>query len=216
MSIFAQQKGNVSKDNVFTVGEHTQQQVERPIEDIQVETRRFFFTVDPRRFNGFPNIDLLNRQQMQQLAAQLPDSVRPKRLYLYRQLVGAANQNPRGPQFSVRGARNGARQIYEVLRENIDYYVDPSQLWIALVRPLNINNERLAVAYEVNVNGHTGVALGRTDPARPSISLEIIIDPSTGLLIGERMVNLVKDGAIPAGTNISWTAVETDVVDSAP
>ena len=155
-SIFAQQKGNVSKDNVFTVGEHTQQQVERPIEDIQVETRRFFFTVDPRRFSGFPNIDLLNRQQMQQLAAQLPDSVRPKRLYLYRQLVGAANQNPRGPQFSVRGARNGTRQIYEVLRENIDYYVDPSQLWIALVRPLNINNERLAVAYEVNVNGQPG------------------------------------------------------------
>lgn len=69
---------------------------------------------------------------------------------------------------------------------------------------------------DVNVNGHTGVALGRTDPARPSMSLEVIIDPSTGLLIGERMVNLVKDGAIPAGTNISWTAIETDVVDSAP
>jgi len=155
-TILAQQQGNVSKDNVFTVGEQTQQQVERPIEDIQVETRRFFFTVDPRRFAGFPNVDLLNRQQMQQLATQLPDSVRPTRLYVYRQLVGAANQNPRGPQFSVRGARNSTRQIYEVLRENVDYYVDPSQLWIALVRPLNINNERLAVAYEVNINGQTG------------------------------------------------------------
>jgi cell surface protein SprA len=78
------------------------------------------------------------------------------RLYVYRQLVGATNQNPRGPQFSVRGARNPSRQIYEVLRENVDYYVDPSQLWIALVRPLNLNNERLAVAYEVNVNGVPG------------------------------------------------------------
>ncbi len=155
-SIVAQQKGNVSKDNVFTVGDKTQQQVERPIEDIQVDTRRFFFTVDPRRFAGFPNIDLLNRQQMQQLAAALPDSVRPTRIYVYRQLIGAANQNPRGPQFSVRGARNTTRQVYELLRENVDYYVDPSQLWIALVRPLTPNGERLAVAYEVSVNGQPG------------------------------------------------------------
>lgn len=155
-SIVAQQRGNVSKDNLFTVGERTQQRVDRVIEDIQIETRRFFFTIDPRQLPGYPNVDLLNRPQLQQLAAALPDSIRPVRLYVYRQLIGAANQNPRGPQFSVRGARNPSRQIYEVLRENVDYYVDPSQLWIALVRPLNLNNERLAVAYEVNVNGRPG------------------------------------------------------------
>jgi len=155
-SIVAQQKGNVSKDNVFTVGDRTQQQIERPIEDIQIEVRRFFFTVDPRQLPGYPNIDLLNRPQMQQLAAALPDSVRPTRVYVYRQLVGASNQNPRGPQFSVRGARNPARQIYEVLRENVDYYIDQSQLWISLVRPLNANNERLVVAYEVNRGGVPG------------------------------------------------------------
>ncbi len=155
-SIVAQQKGNVSKDNIFTVGERTQQEVERPIEDIQIETRRFFFTIDPRQLAGYPNIDLLNRPQMQQLAQALPDSLRPTRIYVYRQLIGASNQNPRGPQFSVRGARNQARQIYEVLRENVDYYVDQSQLWISLIRPLNINNERLAVAYEVNVGGTPG------------------------------------------------------------
>jgi hypothetical protein len=163
-SIVAQQKGNVSKDNVFTVGERTRQQVERVIEDIQVEPRRFFFTVDPRQLPGYPNIDLLNRPQLQRLAAGLPDSLRPVRLYVYRQLVGATTQNPRGPQLSVRGARNPARQVYEVLREGVDYYVDPSLLWIALVRPLNLNTERLAVAYEVNVNGQPGrnIATGGT------------------------------------------------------
>ncbi len=51
-SIVAQQQGNVSKDNVFTIGERSQQQVDRVIEDIQVETRRFFFTVDPRPLGG--------------------------------------------------------------------------------------------------------------------------------------------------------------------
>jgi cell surface protein SprA len=155
-SIFAQQKGNVSKDNVFTIGDRTQQQVERVIEDIQIETRRFFFTIDPRQLGGYPNVDLLNRPRMQQLAASLPDSIRPVRLYVYRQLIGAANQNPRGPQFSVRGARNPSRQIYELMRENVDYYVDPSMLWIALVRPLSVNTERLAIAYEVNVDGRPG------------------------------------------------------------
>ncbi|MEQ1693510.1 MAG: cell surface protein SprA, partial [Gemmatimonas sp.] len=155
-SIVAQQKGNVSKDNVFTVGERTQQQVERPIEDIQIETRRFFFTIDPRQLTGYPNVDLLNRQQMQQLAGALPDSIRPTRVYVYRQLIGASNQNPRGPQLSVRGARNPTRQTYEVLRENVDYYLDPSALWIALVRPLQVNSERLAVAYEVSNGGVAG------------------------------------------------------------
>lgn len=180
-TIVAQQRGNVSKDNLFTVGDRTQQQVDRVVEDIQIETRRFFFTIDPRQLPGYPNIDLLNRRQLQQLAAELPDSIRPVRLYVYRQLVGATNQNPRGPQFTVRGARNPSRQIYEVLRENVDYYVDPSQLWIALVRPLNLNNERLAVAYEVNVNGVPGrnVSTGGTP------DIELTAEPQFANLLWE-------------------------------
>lgn len=152
-TILAQQRGNVSRNNVFTVGDQSLQQVDRIIEDIQIESRRFFFTIDPRLLSGYPNIDILNRSVMRQRAAALPDSVRPVRVYLYRQLIGAQNQNPLGPQFSVRGARNPSRQIYELLREGIDYYVDPSQLWIALVRPLSLNNERLVVAYDVEING---------------------------------------------------------------
>ena len=120
-----------------------------------MELRRFFMTVDPRPLAGYPNIDILNRAQMLRLASTLPDSLRPTRLVIYKQLIGATNPNPRGPQLSVRGARNSTRQIYEVLRENVDYYVDPSQLWIALVAPLG-QNERLAVAYEVRVNGVPG------------------------------------------------------------
>ncbi|MGV3709981.1 MAG: cell surface protein SprA [Gemmatimonas sp.] len=154
-AVAAQQKGNVIKDIAFTIGDRNLQQQKRAIEDVGMELRRFFMTVDPRVLPGYPNIDILNRPQMQRVAASLPDSIRPVRLYIYKQLIGATNPNPRGPQLSVRGARNSTRQIYEVLRENVDYYVDPSQLWIALVAPL-AQNERLAVAYEVNVNGVPG------------------------------------------------------------
>jgi len=154
-AVAAQQKGNVFRDITYTLGELNLQQQRTAIEDVGMEVRRFFMTVDPRQFAEYPNVDILNRAQMQRLASALPDSIRPTRLYIYKQLIGATNPNPRGPQLSVRGARNSTRQIYEVLRENVDYYVDPSQLWIALVNRLQ-ENERLAVAYEVNLNGRPG------------------------------------------------------------
>jgi hypothetical protein len=153
-TIVAQQKGNVTKDRVYTVGDRTVQAVDREIEDYQVEPRRFFFTVDPRRFSDFPNVDILNATQMQRLAASLPDSVRPSRVFLYRLLIGGQPPNPNGPQFRLIGDPASRRgQIYELLRENVDYYTDPSQLWVALVRPLNLGNERLVVAYTVRLNG---------------------------------------------------------------
>ena len=61
-TIVAQQKGNVVKDRVFTVGDRTVQTVARDIEDYQVERRRFFWVVDPTvEFpNLYPNIDVLD------------------------------------------------------------------------------------------------------------------------------------------------------------
>ncbi|MEP6779186.1 MAG: cell surface protein SprA [Gemmatimonadaceae bacterium] len=155
-AVVAQQKGNLSKDRTFTIGDKTSQQESRAFEDVGMELRRFFFTVDPRKLVGYPNIDILNRSQMQQAAAALPDSIRPVRVYVYRQLIGQTTPlNPRGPQFSVRGARNSSRQLYDLQQENKDYYIDPSGLWISLVKALT-SNERLVVAYEVNVNGVPG------------------------------------------------------------
>jgi cell surface protein SprA len=153
-AIAAQQKGNVVRDRVFNVGARTQQRVEREVEDYQVESRRFFFTVDPRGFAGYPNVDILNATRMRQLLAALPDSLRPTRVSLYRLLIGGQPPNPNGPQFRLIGDANSRRgQIYETLRENVDYYVDPSQLWVVLARPLNLNNERLVVAWTVRLNG---------------------------------------------------------------
>ena len=47
-TILAQQKGNIVRDRVFTVGDRTLQAIDRKIEDYQFEPRRFFFTIDPR------------------------------------------------------------------------------------------------------------------------------------------------------------------------
>jgi len=153
--IVAQQKGNIVSDRVFTVGDRTLSAVDRRIEDHQFEQRRFFFTVSPRALGAaYPNIDILDSRRMELLARSLPDTLRPTKVFLYRLLIGGQPPNPSGPQFRILGdplSRRGP--VYERLREGIDYYVDPSQLWVALVRPLSLNNERLVVAYRVRING---------------------------------------------------------------
>jgi hypothetical protein len=153
--IIAQQKGNVVRDRVFTMGDRTLAAVDRRIEDYQFEPRRFFFTVSPRLFgSNYPNIDILDSRRMEQLAMSLADTLRPTRVFLYRLLIGGQPPNPSGPQFRILGDPRSRRgPVYERLREGIDYYVDPSQLWIALLRPLSLNNERLVVAYRVRING---------------------------------------------------------------
>ena len=154
-TILAQQKGNIVSDRVFTVGAQTLQAVDRRIEDHQFEPRRFFFTVSPKLFGAaYPNIDILDSRRMTTLAMSLPDTLRPTKIFLYRLLIGGQPPSPSGPQFRILGdplSRRG--QVYERLREGVDYYVDPSQLWVALLRPLSLNSERLVVAYRVNING---------------------------------------------------------------
>ncbi|HVA58026.1 MAG TPA: cell surface protein SprA [Gemmatimonadaceae bacterium] len=157
-AIAAQQTGNVVQDRDFEIGDSAYSNGRLDIADWQVEARRFFFTVDPRLFKGdYPNIDLLNRGQLQHMAAGLPDTLRPTRVLVYRLQYGTQPRNPNGPRFQLNGSPSPARQTYDLLREGVDYYMDPSLLWFALVRPLNPNNERLVVAYNVRINGRDTV-----------------------------------------------------------
>jgi RNA polymerase sigma-70 factor (ECF subfamily) len=68
---------------------------------------------------------------------------------------------------------------------------------------------------QATLNGKTGVAIGIQSPDGGARQ-EIIIDPATGLMIGEREVSLKATADFPAGTATAWTAVQTSVVSSAP
>lgn len=68
---------------------------------------------------------------------------------------------------------------------------------------------------QATLNGITGIAIGRLEPAN-NVQYDIIIDPETGQYIGEREVTLTAYASFPAGTATSWTAVTTSVVDVAP
>ena len=181
-TIVAQQKGNVVRDRVFTVGDRTLQAIDRKIEDYQFEPRRFFFTIDPKLLgSAYPNVDILDTRRMARLSSSLPDSLRPTRIFLYRLLIGGQPPNPNGPQFRLIGDPRSRRgQVYEYLREGVDYYADPSLLWIALVRPLALNNERLVVAYRVRINGRDTIQV--TTGGTPDLSFTPKYDQFANLI----------------------------------
>ena len=188
-SIFAQQKGNVGQTRRFTIGSSAQQANARDIDDYQIERLRFFFTVDPALLGGgraFPNIDILNHSQLDQLRRSLPDTLRPTLVRIYRLQFGTQPQNPNGPRFRVRGGQTNGTAVYDLLREGVDYFIDRSLLWFALVRPLNETNERLVVAYKVKVNGRDTVwtSTGGTPdlqfiPGRDQVA-NLVMDPNVG------------------------------------
>lgn len=68
---------------------------------------------------------------------------------------------------------------------------------------------------QATIDGRTGVAIGIPSPDGGSRQ-ETIIDPASGLLIGERNVLLKDFPGSPAGTIITWTSIRTSVVNDAP
>ena len=119
---------------------------------------------------AYPNIDILNRSQLAaHCAARCRTRSDRRRVLLYRLQFGTQPQNPNGPQFRLQGDRRRGTQTYDLLREGVDYYMDQSMLWFALVRPLNETNERLVVAYNVRINGRDTVVDDHRRHARSAI-----------------------------------------------
>jgi hypothetical protein len=68
---------------------------------------------------------------------------------------------------------------------------------------------------QATIDGRTGIAIGIPSPDGGARQ-ETIIDPATGLMIGERNVLLKDYPGFPAGTVTTWTSVRTSVVNAAP
>lgn len=68
---------------------------------------------------------------------------------------------------------------------------------------------------QATLDGRKGIAIGRVETASHRRQ-DIIIDPKTGLLIGEREVLTAPEGSMPAGTATTWTAIETTISGTAP
>ncbi len=70
-------------------------------------------------------------------------------------------------------------------------------------------------AGSATLDGHQGVAIGRVEGST-GIRQDLIIDPQTGGLIGEREVATRHLDPFPAGATISWSSADTTIVDQVP
>lgn len=177
-SVLAQQKGSSLRSRSFTVGEEAMQPVDVELRDLDFESGRFFFVIDPRRLAGYPAVDVLDVD-----ADTLPLALRLNDVRVYRlraQTARAAENTNLGGITAVALRDDSPQRVgpfqWEALVEGQDYYLDPSRLWFALTRRLG-SEEFLAVSY-INALGDT---VG-TFPAvnRGADTLELIVEPRHG------------------------------------
>lgn len=102
-------------------------------------------------------------------------------------------------------------RISDILRTGLA----PADKRAALFRALALIPGVEVTKQQATLNGQIGVALGRQDPSRDS-QPEIIVDPKTGNMIGERDVLTKSRGDIPSGTVIESTSLSVSIVNSAP
>jgi RNA polymerase sigma-70 factor (ECF subfamily) len=121
---------------------------------------------------------------------------------IYKQTLGTGQ--------SVDGAALGF--IADLLRTG----VVPADLRAALYKAAAMIPGVSVTEGQANLDGRTGVAIGRLEEGPAKTREELIIDPGTGLLIGERSVLTQAQEGMPAGTATTWTAIETSVSNTAP
>jgi hypothetical protein len=188
--IMAQQKGNVVKDRFYTVGEVTNQPLDREARDLDYEPGRFFFVIDPAALPGSPAIDILQLDQ-----AARPDSLTVGALRVYRRRAiapsSSGNQNVGGVRAVACGPGTVAIECglqregpfeWEILQEGKDYYVDPSGTWFALANRLD-QNDYLAVSY-ITASQSDSIGTFPVDASADTSlvdTLRLVYDPKPGV-----------------------------------
>ena len=147
------------------------------------------------RFYGSPS------SVSEQALADLPRNPTQLLNYIYRVTLGTG-QSPDGEALVF---------IADKLRSG----VIPADLRAAFYRAAALIPGVEIVEEQATLDGRTGVAIGRVETSS-NMRQDIIIDPATGALIGERQFQLDAGNGFPAGTIVGFTAVTTTVVDEAP
>ncbi len=190
-ALLATQKGSALANRVYTIGgTTTSQPQDRQVRDLDYESGRFFWVVDPRRVAGYPQLDILNLDP-----TLVPAAARPVQIRVYRYKSGVPrtglDPNLAGLAAFARNHDNpsdttqlvGARQLdegprWELLVQGTDYFVDRSGLWFALATKLD-TRDYLAVSYTTGAGTTVGTFPSQDHPAAVD-TLELIVAPNQG------------------------------------
>ena len=145
----ATQKGSSVAERTFTVGGTAVTPQDRTQRDLDFEYGRFFWVVDPRTLPGFPQVDVLTLDTLRVPAGLRPAEVR---LYRYRVPQGNSSADP-----NLGGIPACARQgdtprtvgpvQWQLLVSGVDYWLDPSGLWVSLAQKVDTRADYIAVSY---------------------------------------------------------------------
>ncbi|HKH83930.1 MAG TPA: cell surface protein SprA [Gemmatimonadales bacterium] len=181
-ALAATQKGSQVAERTYTVGQTTSQAQDRQLRDLDFETGRFFWVVDPTTaLPGYPNIDILNLGNITVAPTDRPAQVR---VYRYRPPQNQAGNDPNLGGITALGQTVDANQKFgpvrwQLLIQGTDYYLDPSALWFALATKLD-QNDYLAVSY-TTAAGTTVGSFPVEDRGQGSPdSLRLIVEPQRG------------------------------------
>ncbi|HEX6670516.1 MAG TPA: hypothetical protein VF061_13205, partial [Gemmatimonadales bacterium] len=177
-TLAATQKGSVMAERTYTIGQTTSQAQERQARDLDFESGRFFWVVDPDSVPGTPAVDILELDP-----AVVPATYRPTevRLYRYRAARGNSGINPNLGGITA-SARRGdgldplAPVRWELLIQGTDYYLDASGLWLVLATKLD-QNDYLATSFRTAAGTTIGTFPEVDQGPGSSDVLELISEP---------------------------------------
>jgi hypothetical protein len=187
-TLAATQKGSVITERTYTVGQTTTQAQDRQVRDLDFETGRFFWVVDPDSIAGYPALNVLDLSGVTLSPTYRPTQVR---VYRYRAANGKTGLNPNLGGITALARRSDSPQQFgparwELLIQGTDYYLDQSGLWIVLGTKLD-QSDYLAVSYRTIAGTTLGtfpeadrgtVPVGGVPQARDT--LELIVQPQQG------------------------------------
>ncbi|MEO8294157.1 MAG: cell surface protein SprA [Gemmatimonadota bacterium] len=184
-TIAAQQKGSSVAERTFTVGQRISQPQDRQVRDLDFESGRFFWVIDPALIPGYPAVDILSVNAQAVVPAERPQS--ELRVYRFRAAVsqGGPNPNVGGINAVALSADNAQQRTaqWELLVQNQDYYLDNSGLWFVLASKLD-QKDYLAVSYLTAAGNRVGTGPVRDNPLGPGgvprDTLRLIVEPLRG------------------------------------
>ena len=180
-TLAATQKGSQVAERIYTVGQTTSQPQDRQVRDLDFETGRFFWVVDPTMVPGYPGIDILNLSATSVAPSDRPAQVR---VYRYRPAQSQVGTDPNLGGITALGRTVDPQQSFgpvrwQLLIQGADYYLDPSGLWVALATKLD-QNDYLAVSYTTAAGTTVGSFPSQDQGQGSTDSLRLIVEPKRG------------------------------------
>jgi len=181
-ALAATQKGSQVAERAYTVGQTTSQPQDRQLRDLDFETGRFFWVVDPTTaLPGYPSVDILNLAAVPLAPTDRPAQVR---VYRYRPPQNQAGADPNLGGITALGRTIDPNQRFgpvrwQLLIQGADYYLDPSGLWFALATKLD-QNDYLAVSYTTDGGTTVGSFPSQDQGQGSTDSLRLIVEPQRG------------------------------------